>query len=216
MKYHVLLVDDHPAVTAGTKLMLEQEGDFEVKVCGPQDDIVNIAVNGQFDVMLFDLRMPGLSGIELSKQVLARRSDAKILIYTGFDILPHFTQLIRLGVIGFIPKTSTQERLIQSVRLALNKETVIPHSLLRMLCDDGTSFRRKDAVAAPIHLTNREIDILKEVAQGKSNKLISENMHMSQRSLEYALTQLFQKLSVQSRVEAVNRARALGIIFDET
>lgn len=211
-KYRILLVDDHPPVMFGTKWMLEQEEDFEVIVASPQDNLVELAVNGSFAVMMFDLVMPGISGLELSRRVLERRPDATILIYTGFDITPYFRQLIELGIAGFVSKTATRERLVHVVRSALNKEAVVPIRLLRALFRDGSDHGRRDDAAC---LTDREIVILKEVARGKSNKLIAEKMHMSQRSLEYALTQVFQKLSVHSRVEAVNKARSMGLLLDE-
>jgi len=193
--------------------MLEKEGDFEVTVCGPQDDIVNIALNGAFDVMLFDLNMPGLSGIELSKRVLELLPDALILIYSGFDLTPHFGQLVDLGVAGFVSKSSNQDRLVQAIRCVLNRETIVPIKLLRSLRREGSG--RPDFSSSAVYLTEREIEILREVAKGKSNKMIAEKMHVSQRTLEYALTQVFHKLSVHSRVEAVNKARSMGILLDE-
>jgi len=212
MKHRILLVDDHPPVMFGTKWMLEQEEDFEVIVASPQDNLVELAVNGSFAVMLFDLVMPGISGMELSRRVLERRPDATILIYTGFDISPYFRQLIELGIVGFVSKTATRERLVHAVRSALNREAIVPVGLLRALYREGSGHRPGEGAAC---LTDREIVILKEVARGKSNKLIAEKMHMSQRSLEYALTQVFQKLSVHSRVEAVNKARSMGLLLDE-
>lgn len=212
MKHRVLLVDDHPPVMFGTKWMLEQEEDFEVTVASPQENLVELAAGGAFDVMLFDLVMPGLSGMELSRRVLEVRPDSTILIYSGFDITPHFRQLIELGIVGFVSKMATRERLVLAVRSALNKETVVPVALLRALLRDGSCHGLKDGGT---RLTEREIAILREVARGKSNRLIAEQMHMSQRSLEYVLTQVYNKLSVHSRVEAVNKARSLGLLLDE-
>jgi two-component system competent response regulator ComA len=211
-KHRVLLVDDHPPVMFGTKWMLEQEEDFEVTVASPQDNLVELAAGGAFDVMLFDLVMPGISGMELSRRVLELRPDSTILIYSGFDITPHFRRLIELGIVGFVSKMASRERLVQAVRSALNKEAIVPVALLRALFRDGGGPGLKDGGA---RLTDREIVILREVARGKSNKLIAEQMHMSQRSLEYVLTQVFHKLSVHSRVEAVNKARSLGLLLDE-
>jgi len=196
----------------GTKWMLEQEEDFEVTVASPQDNLVELAAGGAFDVMLFDLVMPGISGMELSRRVLELRPDSTILIYSGFDITPHFRRLIELGIVGFVSKMASRERLVQAVRSALNKEAIVPVALLRALFRDGGGPGLKDGGA---RLTDREIVILREVARGKSNKLIAEQMHMSQRSLEYVLTQVFHKLSVHSRVEAVNKARSLGLLLDE-
>lgn len=211
--YEILLVDDHPSVMEGTKMMLEKEADFKVSLCNPGGEVVRLVQELSFDLMLFDLNMPGVNGLELAKQVLSVKPDAVILIYTGFDIAPHFNQLVELGVSGFVPKTATQSDLVSAIRHAIRREAVVPLSLLREL--------HKEAVKSPNALQNenkslssKELDIIKEIAKGKSNKTISEQMHMSQRSLEYALTQLFQKMGVSSRVEAVTRAKRGGLLLD--
>jgi two-component system competent response regulator ComA len=213
MSYRILHVDDHPLIMVGTKMVLEREGDFEVTICDPHDDVVSVAINGNFDVMLFDYNMPGLNGIELSRRVLEQMPEAMILIYSGFDLTSRLGQLISLGVAGFVSKGSSVSRLIQAIRCILNGETIIPLSMLRALSHDA-DFGHTAAVA-PVTLSDRDVKILREVAMGKSNKQIAEMMHVSQRSLEYTLTQLFHKLSVHTRVEAVNKARTLGLLLDE-
>ncbi|NHN32803.1 response regulator transcription factor [Paenibacillus agricola] len=215
---HILMVDDHPSVMEGTKMMLEKESDFQVSFCFPEDEVVQIVTSNAFDVMLFDLNMPGINGIELTKMVLAAQPKAVILIFTGLDITPYFHQLIELGVAGFISKTATQEHLVSSIRCAIRKEAVIPLTLLREL--NKNKYRDKLKAGEDkggdeaMQMIPREIEIIKEIAKGKTNKMIAEMMLMSQRSLEYALTQVFQKLQVHSRLEAVTKSKRLGIITD--
>jgi two-component system competent response regulator ComA len=198
----------------GIKLMLEKEVDFAVTIASPYEDALLAATSNRYDVMLFDLNMPGMNGIELSKRVLAEVPDAVILIHTGFDITPHFNQLIGLGVAGFVPKTATRDHLVHAIRCAIRKEAVIPLALLRELRKDGPGGALDASGAESKHLNARELDILREVAKGRSNKAIAEKMHMSQRSLEYGLTQIFQKLSVHSRIEAVTKSKQMGLLMD--
>lgn len=207
----ILLVDDHPSVMEGTKMMLEKEPGFQVTLGSPGDELLHLIETESFDLMLFDLNMPGVNGIELAKKVLELVPGALILIYTGFDISPHFSRLIEMGVAGFVPKTSTQSELVRAIRHAINNEAVIPLPLLRQLHKDT----KDGSVQRPPQITDKEIVILKEVAKGKSNKVIAEGMYISQRSLEYALTQLFQKLSVHSRNEAVVKSKQMGLLLEE-
>jgi two-component system competent response regulator ComA len=161
--------------------------------------------------MLFDLNMPKCNGIELTKRVLELFPESVIVIFTGFDISPYLTQLIDIGVSGFVQKTATREHLVNVIRCAIRGEAVISLSLLREL----RSLHETDRPVLSKQLSAKDMDILREVARGKSNKDIASMMLMSQRSLEYALTQLFQKLQVKSRVEAVAKSKELGMMLED-
>ncbi|WP_166243231.1 response regulator transcription factor [Paenibacillus turpanensis] len=210
---NILLVDDHPSVMEGTKLMLEKEGDMDVSIVMPGASVLEVIRMREYDVMLFDLNMPEISGLDLTKQVLAEKPDAKILIYTGFDIAPYFNTLIQLGAIGFVPKTAAQKDLVTAIRCAHRNESVIPVSLLRELRRDAVQVGAESGAKSE-SLSLKELDIVREIARGRSNKEIAEKLFISQRSLEYTLTQIFQKLNVKSRVEAVTKARQVGMLLD--
>jgi len=165
----------------------------------------------KYDVMLFDLYMPNMNGADLTRKILEYVPDAVILIYSGFEIAPHFNLLMEAGVSGFIAKTSTREQLIQALRCAARKEAIVPMQLLKQL-------RRQEIVVKgerageETTITMEEDKLLRELAKGKSNKEISAALMISQRSLEYNLTELFQKLHVSSRVELIRKAKSLGIL----
>jgi two-component system competent response regulator ComA len=210
----ILLVDDHRSVVEGTKMLIESEPDMNVTIetdvyCVP--DLVRLKT---FDVMLLDLYMPNINGADLARKVLDYVPDAVILIYSGFEIAPHFNLLMESGISGFIAKTSTREQLIQAVRCAARKEAIVPMQLLKQL-------RRQEIVVQgePDHeqttITHEEDKLLRELAKGKSNKEISKTLMISQRSLEYSLTELFQKLHTSSRVELIKKAKRLGILPTE-
>jgi len=211
---HILLVDDHPAVMEGTKMILEQEGDISVDLANTAEEVLGLVASQSFDVMLFDLHIADVNGIDLAKQVLEMNSNAIILIYTGFEINNHFNLMIENGIFGFIPKTTSREQLVTAVRCALRGEVILPLSLvkqLRRMTIVGPEGNDEEVAST---ISNKEYEILKEIAQGKSNKEIAEILHMGQRSLEYKLTNLFYKLKVKSRVEAAIKAKQMGVLTD--
>ncbi|WP_223067944.1 response regulator transcription factor [Paenibacillus caui] len=208
----ILLVDDHPAVTEGTKFILEQDPEYKVTVQNQVSGLLELIQNEHFDIMLFDLFMPSVNGIDLAAEVLNIQPNACILIYTGFDIGPHLNKLIEMGLAGFVPKTATRDQLINSIRCALRQEVVLPLDVFRTLRKNKMdALPALSAVFKPA-LRERDVEILQQIAQGKGNRQIAEQMCMSQRSLEYQLTHLFQKLGVKSRIEAVTKAKDAGIL----
>ncbi|MFJ8265690.1 response regulator [Peribacillus asahii] len=210
----ILLVDDHPSVMEGTKLLLEQEGDITVFLADSGKKALEMTRTQHFDVMLFDLNMPDMTGIDLTKQVLHIVPNATILIYTGFEFKNHFNLLIEAGVSGFVLKTANKEQLVTSVRCALRDEVVLPLSLVKQLRRTTMQVSESKQEIETQAISEKEYEILKEIAKGKSNKEIAEKLIVSQRSLEYCLTNLFQKLNVKSRIEAVMKAKQLGLLAD--
>ncbi|PFP30759.1 DNA-binding response regulator [Bacillus sp. AFS073361] len=208
----ILLVDDHPLVVEGTKLIIENEKDMKVHIETSSLQALERVKKQKFDVMLFDLQMPEMDGFELTKKVLAIDHKANILIYTGYDILPHLGLLMESGAVGFVPKTATKDHLIRAIRCALNQEVVIPFSMLREIYQGTGPLIQKESHTEMITLNEKEKEILKELVKGKTNKEIAQVLYIGQRSLEYSLTNLFQKLGVQTRLEAVVKVKEMGLI----
>lgn len=207
----ILLVDDHPSVREGTKLMLEGNENIRVTTCGSASEALQLLEKQCFDVILVDYVMPEMNGIQLTTKALRICPNAKILIYTGYDIKQYFNQFMECGVAGLISKTATKEQMLDAIRCALRGEAIIPISLLRELRKDQIFY--SESTSELLQLTPRETSILMEVAKGKTNKEIAGTMHMSQRSLEYVLSQIFRKLNVHSRIEAVAKAKKMGMIL---
>ncbi|MFD0617480.1 MULTISPECIES: response regulator transcription factor [Paenibacillus] len=209
----ILLVDDHPSVGEGTKIMIEKEPDMNVTVVFSGLEALQLIRENKYDIMLFDLNMPGISGLELTRRVMSINSGFTVLIYSGYDISAHYNILIESGVAGFISKTSSREQLIAAIRCALRGEAVIPISLLKQLrrndIRSGTGLSQK---VEDVSINEKEQEILQEVANGLSNKEIAGLLIMSQRTVEYNLTRIFEKLNVRSRSEAIIVAKRLGLI----
>lgn len=209
----VLLVDDHPSVGEGTKHMIEQDPDIQVTIVFSGIEALERIEQNKFDVMLFDLNMPVISGLELTKRVIASDLDAVVLIYTGYDLATHYNMLLDAGVSGFISKASTREQLITAIRCALRGEAVVPVQLLKQLRRSEVRFQQSDGkVIEEVSINEKEQLILREVATGGSNKEIAAKLFMSQRTVEYNLTRIFEKLNVRSRSEAIVEAGRLGLI----
>ncbi len=211
----MLLVDDHPSVMEGTRVMLEQEGNIHIVIANSGMEALDQLKNQTFDILLVDLNMPGVNGVDLVKAILNLDPNTIVLIYTGYDIEPHFNFLVEAGISGFVPKTACKRSLVTAIHCALNGETVIPASLFKELRREGSTGNSTVRGSSHISINNKELTILKNLAQGKNNKEIAEILITSQRTLEYSLTQLFHKLGVKSRKEAVAKSKQLGLLMSE-
>ncbi|MYL34650.1 response regulator [Pontibacillus yanchengensis] len=222
----ILLVDDHPSVGEGTKLMIEKEEDMEVTVVDSAGKALELVPKQEYELMLFDLRMPGMNGIELIKKVRALGVKTPILIYSGYDIGPHFNTLVEAGVSGFISKTEPRDQLIMYIRCVIAGKVILPLSLFKQLrrvevqvgeSEPVTASQEAEVVeeATDVSINPKEQEILQEVAKGKSNKEIAKKFYQSQRTIEYNLTEIFRKLQVKSRAEAVLKSKQWGIIAED-
>jgi two-component system competent response regulator ComA len=211
---HVLIVDDHPAVGAGTRAMIDQEEDMKATVLSDAEKVMAHLEENSYAIYLIDLYMPKINGVDLTKMILQVDPDAKILIYTGFDLVAHYNLLIEAGIAGFMSKTATQEQLITGIRCALREEVVIPLQLLKQLrrVNTGPSTSEGEEDLGDMTLSSKEQQILEEVAKGLTNKAIALNLSMSQRTIEHHLTKIFTKLGVSSRTEALLKAREYGLL----
>ncbi|MCA0969886.1 response regulator transcription factor [Halobacillus litoralis] len=210
----VLIVDDHPAVGAGTRTMLEQQSGMRVDVIEQSGKVEKLLEENAYDVLLLDLYMPGMNGIELAKSIRKQYPDLTILIYTGFDLSTHFNMLVEANVNGFVSKTATSEQLVTAIECAMRDEVVIPLHLFKQLrrSEASASQTTESPDGSEISLNEKEQSILKEVAAGLTNREIAQQLHMSQRSVEYTLTGIFNKLNVRSRTEALYKAQEFGLV----
>ncbi|RJX38741.1 DNA-binding response regulator [Paenibacillus pinisoli] len=211
----ILLVDDHPSVGEGTKTMIEQDSDMKVTVVLSALEALDKVHSEPFDIILCDLNMPGISGLELTKRLIQNDPERKVIIYSGYEIGTHFNLLVESGVSGFISKTASRDQLHNSIRCALRGEAVIPIPLLKQLRRHEVAISRSELSIDDVSINEKEMTILHEVAAGVSNKELAAMLHVSQRNVEYQLTKIFEKLNVRSRSEAIREAKRLGLISME-
>lgn len=192
--------------------MIEQDSEMEVSVVLSAVEALEIVQHKQFDLILCDLNMPGISGLELTKRLIHQEPERKVIIYSGYEIGSHFNLLIESGVSGFISKTVSREQLHNAIRSAMRGDAVIPISLLKQLRRHEVTIGRSELSIEDVSINEKEQTILHQVATGISNKDLAVMLHVSQRNVEYQLSRIFDKLNVRSRSEAIKEAQRLGLI----
>ncbi|MTH55515.1 response regulator [Bacillus mangrovi] len=210
---HILVVDDHPAVREGTKAILEKDPEVTVDFMNPPFmlEAVEQMDFTPYDVVLMDLNLGDINGMELSRGILEQHSDCRIILYTGYDVEDYFEDAIRMGIYGAINKAESKEKILSYIRHAINGDIVLPYHYLQTILtqprlkQEGQGFETDS-------LNDREKSILQEVEKGHTNQEIADNLHLSKRSIEYSLTSIFNKLNVGSRTEAVLIAKSESII----
>ncbi|MDQ0176115.1 response regulator transcription factor [Bacillus chungangensis] len=202
----LLVIDNHASAGKRTKKLLEQEKDFHVTVLHSGKDALALIREQKFDILLFDLRMPILSWQVLVKKATENDSETIVILYTNDDIEPYFNLIIESGVSSFVSKTASKAQLIATIRAALQGDAVIPIKFLPQLR------KIKTRKLGTIYFNRKEINILKQVSYGKTNKEIADVVFLSPRTVEYHLTNIFKKLGVDSRTKAVMKASELGYI----
>ncbi|MGM0523860.1 MAG: response regulator transcription factor [Bacillota bacterium] len=212
MAYQILLVDDHKIVGEGTKRLLEETDDLTVDYVSSGEEALKKIVGCRYDLFIVDLHMPEMNGIELTKSIKNEQSNARILIYTGYDTTAYFNKLVQLGAVGFISKNFSNDQLIYAVMCALHDLAVIPQEWLDTLKRDGQKVMLGSGER--VSLTEVEHDVLRYVEKGYSNDEIASEIHVSKRTVERYLTKIFQKLHVTSRADAITEGKRLGILVE--
>lgn len=210
---HILVVDDHPAVREGTKAILEAEPGIQVDCLDPPYTVEAIKKIDftPFDVILMDLNLGDINGMELSKTIIHMKHSCKIILYTGYDVEDYFDEAIRMGIHGAVSKTESKNKLLSYIRHAIEGDIIVPYQYFKNLLGQKQSNISQTESASDV-LNDREKAILHEVEKGLTNQEIADNLHLSKRSIEYSLTSIFNKLNVSTRTEAVLIAKAEGII----
>lgn len=210
---HILVVDDHPAVREGTKAILEAELGIRVDCLIPPYTIEALDKIDltPFDIILMDLNLGEINGIELSKAILRMQHSCKVILYTGYDVEDYFEEALRLGIHGVVSKTESKEKLLSFIRHAMDGDIVVPYQFFKKLLSQK-QIKISSTESINQVFNEREKAILQEVEKGLTNQEIADYLHLSKRSIEYSLTSIFNKLNVSTRTEAVLIAKAEGII----
>ncbi len=201
----ILLAEDHVVVRQGTRQLLEREHDFEI-VGEASDGEEAVRLTGQLkpDVVVMDVAMPKLSGIEATKQIKAILPATIVLVLTGYDYDEYIFSMLEAGAAGYLLKNVSGDELIDAVRAVCAGEPMIHPTVLRKLM---TRFKTPAAGQAPVQsltpLSEREKEVLKIAAQGMSNRAIASALFISERTVQAHMRSIFNKLGVGSRSEAI-------------
>jgi DNA-binding NarL/FixJ family response regulator len=212
MSIRVLIADDQAMVRAGLRLILESQPDIEVVAeAADGDAAVEAAARHSPDVVLMDVRMPRMDGIEATRRVTSRRS-ARVLVLTTFDVDEYVFKALQAGASGFLLKESSPEQLISAIQLVAGGDALVMPSRTRRLIE---AHYRSSGVAPPVAiktLTAREAEVLIEVAGGLDNGAIGEKLHVSEATVRTHVTHILSKLDARSRVQAVVMAYESGLV----
>jgi DNA-binding NarL/FixJ family response regulator len=206
MRIRVVVADDHPIVRQGVVALLENESDIEVVADVADGRAALSAVLAEDpDVVLMDLRMPEMDGVEATKAVRERRPEVAVLVLTTYDTDEAIVRAVEAGAAGYMLKDSPTEDLVDAVRRAAAGETVLAPPITKRLVE------RMHRVS-PDALTSREIDVLREVANGNTNDEISKSLHISEATVKTHLIHIYELLAVSDRAAAVSRAYERGVV----
>ena len=206
----VILADDHPLVRQGIRLFLE-EADDVIVVAEATDgsEAVRLVEEHLPDVAVLDIQMPGLSGIEATRQIKARFPQVRVLILTAYDEEPYVLALLQAGANGYLLKSADADELVRAVRAVHRGESALsPQAAARVV----HQIQSEQAFAQVEALTSRETEVLRLAAQGLTNIAIGHELGISARTVQGHLSNIYGKLEVQSRTEAVTEALRRGWI----
>jgi len=213
----VVLVDDHALLREGMRRLLEQEPDLAV-VGEAADGTEAVAVVKELmpDVVLMDVVMPGISGVEATKQIKQSCPQTAVLILSAYDDDRYILGLLEAGVAGYLLKSSRGREVVQAIRAARTGDAVLHPSVTARLLAHITHSPAADAGAGGAeHLTERELEVLRLAAAGLGNKEIAHELELSLPTIKAHLVNVFNKMGVGSRTEAVLHALRRGWIHME-
>ncbi|MFD6166464.1 response regulator [Oerskovia sp. NPDC060287] len=215
----VLLVDDQALLRLGFRLVIESEHDLEV-VGEASDGQVAIAQTAALapDVVVMDIRMPGMDGIEATRRIVAEHPATRVLVLTTFDVDEYAFAALRSGASGFLLKNALPEELVAAIRTVAAGSSIVAPRIVRRLLDlfaphlPTTATATADLNPALRTLTPRELDVLRCVAEGLSNAEIAERLVLSATTVKTHVGNMLAKLGVRDRVQAVIVAYESGLV----
>jgi NarL family two-component system response regulator LiaR len=201
----VLIAEDHPITRQGIRKLLDDESKFVViGEAGDGEEAVQMVDELKPDVVIMDVAMPKLNGIEATRQIKLIRPATAVLILSAYDDDEYVFGLLEAGAAGYLLKTASGDELTRAIRAVYKGEPVLDPLITRKVINRFRFPDKMSRAARPAeHLSDREIDIIKLAAKGMTNKEIADELHLSRRTVEGNLRSIFNKLGVGSRTEAV-------------
>jgi DNA-binding NarL/FixJ family response regulator len=215
-KIKILLVDDQTMFRDGMRVLLKSQADFDVVgEAANGEEAISQAARLQPDVVLMDLRMPVMDGAAATRYLHINQPDCRVIALTTFDEDSVVFDALRSGAIGYLLKDASTEKLYEAIRAAARGESVLAPSVAARLVAQFSRLsesapRWAQELAEP--LSAREMDVLRLVASGSTNREISEKLVLSEGTVKNHITSIFAKLGVNDRTRAVLKAQELGLV----
>jgi DNA-binding NarL/FixJ family response regulator len=215
-RVRVVVADDHEVVRSGFAGLLETQADFDVVgTAADGAEAVRVCRERSPDVVLMDIRMPGMDGIEATRQLSsAAAGGPRVLILTTFDLDEYVYDAIRAGASGFLLKDVTAERLFDAVRVVAAGDALLAPNVTRRLIAEFATMHRPEAppAAALAALTPRETQVLRLVAEGLSNPEIAARLTVTEETVKTHVSRVLSKLGLRDRTQAVVTAYETGLV----
>lgn len=218
MKY--LIVDDHALVAGALTLLLEDRNpEADVHTAATADAALELVDReGDADLLILDLSLPGVTGTELMEEIVRRQPMLKILVVSGLADQESIMRVLQLGAAGFVPKSLDTELLSSAIDFVLKGGVYIPSKLLTESQKDGfftrTAARLKAPESAPPHLTDRQLDVLAQLAKGAPIKRICRELDLSEGTVKTHVAAIYRSFGASNRTEALIAARRAGFDID--
>lgn len=218
MKY--LIVDDHALVAGALTLLLEdRDPEADVHTAATADAALELVDReGDADLLILDLSLPGVTGTELMEEIVRRQPILKILVVSGLADQESIMRVLQLGAAGFVPKSLDTELLSSAIDFVLKGGVYIPSKLLTESQKDGfftrTAARLKAPESAPPHLTDRQLDVLAQLAKGAPIKRICRELDLSEGTVKTHVAAIYRSFGASNRTEALIAARRAGFDID--
>ncbi|HQY93297.1 MAG: response regulator transcription factor [Caldilinea sp.] len=210
----VMIVDDHAIVRKGIRALLTESGDFEIVAeAANGQEAVQRAEEAQPDVILMDLLMPGMDGIEATRQITSSQPKTRLLVLTSFAADNKLFPAIKAGALGYLLKDSSPEELLRAIRQVHRGEPALHPTIARKLLQEIA--HPADVEPAPEALTARELDVLRLIAQGLSNQEIADELVVSEATVRAHVSRILGKLHLASRTQAALYAVREGLTADD-
>lgn len=216
----VLIVDDQPLMSGALKMLVESSSDMEcVGIAANGEEGLESSLATRPDVVLMDMQMPVMGGVEATERITAELPHTKVLAITTFTSEPYLVPALRAGAAGYLLKDADPETIIGAIWSVHRGESVLSPAVTRKLLSsiegDGsgigtTTVSEGDPDGSD--LTPRELDVLRLLARGRSNPEMAEELHLSESTVKANLTKIMDKLEVRDRVQVIIRAAQLGLV----
>ncbi|MRR30300.1 response regulator transcription factor [bacterium] len=212
----ILLADDQALFREGLRTLLEVQPDFQVVgEAANGEEALRLAATNQPEVILMDLRMPIMDGVTATRRIRDSFQNVHVIVLTTFDDDETVFDGLRAGAVGYLLKDVTSEKLYEAIRAAARGEYFMQPSITAKVISEFTRMARTPRVQVPdlaVDLSGRELEVLRQVATGASNKEIADLLVIAEGTVKNHLTSILAKLDARDRMQAVLKAREYGII----
>jgi DNA-binding NarL/FixJ family response regulator len=213
MSIRVLVADDQSMVREGFRMLLGKEPDIEVVAEASNGlEAVDKAMRHRPTVVLMDIRMPEMDGLEATRRILAADDTAKVLILTTFDLDEYVYEALRAGASGFVLKDDPAEQLLDAIRVVARGDALLSPAITKRVISHFVRIPHPTAHDEIGDLTERELDVFRLLARGLSNAEIGQQLYISDATVKTHITHIFQKLQLRDRVQAVVFAYETGVL----